>query len=61
MLKTAGTEAMRRIDEPALAVAAHRACVDQPMARDLLAAARYLNDRAAAPRAEDATLSGNRR
>jgi len=60
MLKTAGTEAMQRIDELALDVAATYAAVDQPMARrpgantppvgpvhSLVAAARYLNNRAA--------------
>ncbi len=59
MLKTQGTEAMQRIDELALEVAAHYAHVDQPAARhpgantppvgprhSLVASARYLNNRA---------------
>jgi acyl-CoA dehydrogenase len=59
MLKTQGTEAMQRIDELAVEVAAHYAAVDQPQARaagsnipaigpdhSLVAMARYLNNRA---------------
>jgi acyl-CoA dehydrogenase len=59
MLKTQGTEAMQRIDELALEVAARYGAVDQPTARrpgantpvvgpdhSLIAAARYLNNRA---------------
>jgi alkylation response protein AidB-like acyl-CoA dehydrogenase len=60
MLKTQGTEAMQRIDELAIDVAAHYAAVDQPGAREpgsnetpigpdhsLVAMPRYLNNRAA--------------
>jgi alkylation response protein AidB-like acyl-CoA dehydrogenase len=60
MLKTQGTEAMQRIDELAIDVAAHYAQVHQPSARDpgsnetpvgpdhsLVAMPRYLNNRAA--------------
>ena len=59
MLKTQGTEAMQRIDQLAIEVAAHYAAVDQPGAREagsnvraigpdhsLTAMARYLNNRA---------------
>jgi alkylation response protein AidB-like acyl-CoA dehydrogenase len=59
MLKTQGTEAMQRIDELAIEVAAHYAAVHQPGAREagsniaaigpdhsLTAMARYLNNRA---------------
>ncbi len=59
MLKTQGTEAMQRIDELAIEVAAHYAAVHQPAAREagsniaaigpdhsLTAMARYLNNRA---------------
>jgi acyl-CoA dehydrogenase len=59
MLKTQGTEAMQRIDELAIEIAAHYAAVDQPQARapgsnvapvgpdhSLVAMARYLNNRA---------------
>ena len=59
MLKTQGTEAMQRIDELAIEVAAHYAAVHQPGAREagsniaaigpdhsLTAVARYLNNRA---------------
>ena len=59
MLKTQGTEAMQRIDELAIEVAAHYAAVHQPQARaagsniaaigpdhSLTAMARYLNNRA---------------
>jgi acyl-CoA dehydrogenase len=59
MLKTQGTEAMQRIDELAVEVAAHYAAVHQPGAREagsniaaigpdhsLTAMARYLNNRA---------------
>ena len=59
MLKTQGTEAMQRIDELAIEIAAHYATVDQPQARapgsnvapvgpdhSLVAMARYLNNRA---------------
>ena len=59
MLKTQGTEAMQRIDELAIEIAAHYAAVDQPSAREpasnqaavgpdhsLVAMARYLNNRA---------------
>jgi len=59
MLKAQGTEAMQRIDELAVEIAAHYACVDQPAARApgsneaavgpahcLVAMPRYLNNRA---------------
>ena len=59
MLKTQGTEAMQRIDELAIEIAAQYAAVDQPAARaamsntapvgpdhSLVAMARYLNNRA---------------
>ena len=59
MLKTQGTEAMQRIDELAIEAAAYYANVDQPSAREagsnvepvgsdhnLIAMARYLNNRA---------------
>ena len=59
MLKTQGTEAMQRIDELAIEIAAHYAAVDQPAARDpasnqagigpdhsVVAMPRYLNNRA---------------
>jgi alkylation response protein AidB-like acyl-CoA dehydrogenase len=59
MLKTQGTEAMQRIDELAVEIAAHYGAVDQPGARapaaneppvgpdhSLVAMARYLNNRA---------------
>ncbi|MBX3479963.1 MAG: acyl-CoA dehydrogenase family protein [Caulobacter sp.] len=60
MLKTQGTEAMQRVDELAIDVAAHYAAVHQPAAREagsnqapvgpehsLVAMPRYLNNRAA--------------
>ena len=59
MLKTQGTEAMQRVDELAIEIAAHYARVDQPRARaaganeamvgpehSLVAMPRYLNNRA---------------
>jgi acyl-CoA dehydrogenase len=59
MLKTQSTEAMQRLDELAVDIAAHYAAADQPAARapgandpgvgpdhSLVAMARYLNDRA---------------